>query len=414
MERRRVVVTGMGMLTPVGVGVEACWQRMVAGQSGIGPIKAFDCAAFPTHFGGEVWDFQATDYLNPKELRRLDTFVQLGMAAGMQAWDDAQLAVEEDNAGRIGVLMGSGIGGIATIEENSELIRKSGPRRVSPFLVPSSIINMIAGNLTIRYGLRGPSIALSTACTTGAHSIGLAARMIQCGDADAFIAGGAENGLTQVGLAGFCAARALSTRNDSPQQASRPWDKDRDGFVLSDGAGAVVLEEYTQARRRGAHIYAELTGFGMSSDAYHITLPAQDGRGAREAMENALRDARLDASQVDYINAHGTSTQAGDRVECLAIRDCLGAHAGKVAVSSVKSMVGHMLGAAGAVEAVCSILSIRDQVAPPTINLDEPEEAWGINLVPHQAQEMKINTVLSNSFGFGGTNGSLVFQSIDE
>jgi len=342
----------------------------------------------------------------------MEPFIQFGMVAGIQAMRDSGLEVTEENAPRMGVSIGSGIGGIGAIEDNTLVIEHKGPRRISPFFVPGAIINMIAGNLSIHYGLRGPNIAVTTACTTGTHCIGLAARSIIYGEADVMLAGGAEMATTPLGLGGFAAARALSTRNDNPQAASRPWDRDRDGFVLGDGAGVLVLEEYEHARARGAHIYAELIGFGMSGDAYHLTSPPADGAGAALSMENAIKDAGIAPEEVDYINAHGTSTQVGDRAECQAVKSVLGAAAGKVAVSSTKSMIGHLLGAAGAVEAIFSVLAIRDQVAPPTINLDNPDEGCDLNLVPHTAQERKIDVTLSNSFGFGGTNGSLIFSRL--
>lgn len=412
MSRRRVVVTGLGALTPVGNTVNETWQNIVAGKSGIAPLDAFDVSAYTTRFGGSIRGLDMGQYLIPKEARKMDTFIQYGMVASIQAIEDSGLETTEENAGRIGVAVGSGIGGLTTIEKNYDAIIANGPRKVSPFFVPGSIINMISGNLSIKYGYKGPNIAIVTACTTGTHNIGFSARMIQHGDADVMIAGGAEMATSQLGLGGFAAARALSTRNDDPQAASRPWDKDRDGFVLSDGAGVLVLEEYEHAKARGAKIYAELTGFGMSGDAYHMTLPPADGSGAAASMSNAIRDAGLNADSVDYINAHGTSTPAGDVAETLAVKSVMGDAAKNVAVSSTKSMIGHLLGAAGSVEAIFSILAIRDNVAPPTINLDNPDEGCDLNYVPHTAQQRNIDVAVSNSFGFGGTNGTLVFQGL--
>jgi len=400
------------MLTPVGNDVETTWRSIVAGKSGIKPIETFDVSAYSTRFGGSIRDFDAGRYFDAKEARKMDVFIQYGMAAGIQAIEDAGLVVTEENAPRIGAAIGSGIGGLNHIEKCYDIINGSGPRRISPFFVPGSIINMIAGNLAIKYGFKGPNLALTTACTTGTHCIGLAGRLIAYGDADAMIVGGSEMATTPVGLGGFAAARALSTRNDDPQAASRPWDRDRDGFVLSDGAGILVLEEYEFARARGARIYAELTGFGMSDDAFHITAPPEDGSGALAAMRNTLHDAGLNADEIDYINAHGTSTPAGDLAESRAVRALMGAAADRVAVSSTKSMIGHLLGAAGAVEAIFSVLAIRDQIAPPTINLDNPDEGCDLNYVPHQAQERRIRHALSNSFGFGGTNGSVLFSQL--
>jgi 3-oxoacyl-[acyl-carrier-protein] synthase II len=405
-----VVITGLGMLTPVGNDVETSWRNVLAGRSGIGPIEAFDVSAYSTRFGGAIKDFDSTRYFDVKEARKMDIFIQYGMAAAIQAVEDSGLVVTEANAERIGAAIGSGIGGLNNIEKCAEIIHTSGPRRVSPFFVPGSIINMIAGNLSIKYGFKGPNLALVTACTTGTHCIGLAARLIAYGDADAMVVGGSEMSTTPVGLGGFAAARALSQRNDDPQRASRPWDRDRDGFVLSDGAGVLVLEEYEFAKRRGARIYAELTGFGMSADAYHMTSPPEDGSGALAAMRNTLKDAGLNAADVDYINAHGTSTPAGDLAESRAVETLMGATVKDVAVSSTKSMTGHLLGAAGAVEAIFSVLAIRDQVAPPTINLDNPDAGCVLNYVPHTAQQRIIRHALSNSFGFGGTNGSLLFS----
>ncbi|MGJ7461168.1 beta-ketoacyl-ACP synthase II [Halomonas sp. MA07-2] len=412
MARRRVVVTGLGLVTPVGNSVEESWSNIKAGKSGITPIEHFDASGFNTRFGGSVKDFDISPYLNPKEARKMDLFIQYGVAAGGQAIADSGIECTDENAGRIGVAIGSGIGGLPMIEHNHSAMLKSGPRRISPFFVPGSIINMISGNLAILHGFRGPNIAITTACTTGTHNIGYSARTIAYGDADVMVCGGAEMATTPLGLGGFSAARALSTRNDDPEAASRPWDRDRDGFVLSDGAGVLVLEAYEHAKARGATIYAELTGFGMSDDAYHMTAPPEDGSGAALSMSNAVRDAGLNPSAIDYINAHGTSTSAGDLAESRAVEKVMGAAAKSVAVSSTKSMIGHLLGAAGAVEAVFSILAIRDQVAPPTINLDNPQEGCVLDYVPHTAREMKIDVALSNSFGFGGTNGTLVFSRV--
>jgi len=410
--KRRVVVTGLGLITPLGNDVKTTWTNILSGKSGIGPIEHFDASAYTTRFNGSIKGFDLSPYMEVKEARKMDPFIQYGMAAGIQAMTDSGLEVTEKNAPRIGVAIGAGIGGVSFIEKNDAILVKNGPRRISPFFVPGTVINMVAGNLSIKYGMQGPNFAISTACTTGTHNIGHAARTIAYGDADAMLAGGAEMSSTPLGLGGFAAVRALSTRNDDPQAASRPWDKDRDGFVLSDGAGMLVLEEYEFAKARGANIYAELVGFGMSGDAYHITSPPEDGRGAAAAMRNTLNDAGVNAAEVNYINAHGTSTPAGDLAESRAIEAVLGSAAATVAVSSTKSMIGHLLGAAGAVEAVFSILAIRDQVAPPTINLDNPEAGCNLNYVPHTAQQMTINYVLSNSFGFGGTNGSLMFAKL--
>ncbi|GAB3314273.1 beta-ketoacyl-ACP synthase II [Haliea atlantica] len=413
MKGRRVVVTGLGMVTPVGLTVAETWENILAGKSGAAAIEAFDVSAYSTRFSASVRNFDIEPYFSAKDARKMDVFVQYGMAAGIQAMQDAGLEISEEMAPRAGAAIGSGIGGIGQIEKNSEIVANSGPRKISPFFVPGSIINMIAGNLSMRYNLQGPNLAIVTACTSGTHNIGLGARLIAQGDADIMLVGGAEMATTPVGLGGFAAARALSTRNDDPEAASRPWDRDRDGFVLGDGAGVMVLEEYEAARARGARIYAELTGFGMSGDAYHMTLPPEDGRGAAAAMRNALLDAAMDPAAVDYINAHGTSTNAGDVAESRAIESVLGSAAGNVAVSSTKSMIGHLLGAAGAVEAIFSVLALRDQVAPPTINLDNPDEGCTLNYVPHTAQERRIRHALSNSFGFGGTNGSLLFSQLD-
>lgn len=413
MKGRRVVVTGLGMISPVGLTVKETWENILAGNSGAAPIEAFDVSSYSTRFSASVKDFDPTPYIPAKDARKMDVFVQFGMAAGIQAFEDSGFEITDANAARVGCAIGSGIGGIGQIEKNTEIVRTSGPRKISPFFVPGSIINMIAGNLSVKYNMQGPNLALVTACTTGTHNIGLGARLIAQGDADAMLVGGAEMATTPVGLGGFAAARALSTRNDDPQAASRPWDRERDGFVLGDGAGVMMLEEYEAAKARGATIYAELSGFGMSGDAYHMTLPPEDGRGAAASMRNAIADAALPVEELDYINAHGTSTNAGDVAESQAIRTVMGAAADRVAVSSTKSMIGHLLGAAGAVEAIFSVLALRDQVAPPTINLDNPDEGCDLNYVPHTAQQREIRNVLSNSFGFGGTNGSLLFRRPD-
>lgn len=413
MSRRRVVITGLGMLSPLGNTVADSWQGILAGRSGISLIEHMDLSAYATRFGGSVKGFDVEQYLSAKEARKLDLFIQYGLAASFQAVRDAGLEVTDANRERIGVAMGSGIGGLTNIENNCRSLIEQGPRRISPFFVPGSIINMVSGFLSIHLGIQGPNYAIATACTTGTHCIGMAARNIAYGEADVMIAGGSEMAACGLGLGGFGAARALSTRNDEPTRASRPWDKGRDGFVLSDGAGALVLEELEHARARGATIYAELVGFGMSGDAFHMTSPPDDGAGAARCMRNALRDAGLNGDQVQYINAHGTSTPAGDLAEAAAVKSVFGDHAYRVAVSSTKSMTGHLLGAAGAVEAIFSVLAIRDQVAPPTINLEEPDEGCDLDFVPHQARSMPIDVVLSNSFGFGGTNGSLVFRRFE-
>jgi len=412
VSNRRVVITGMGLVTPVGNTVPDTWRNIVAGVSGIGLISHFDTSEFSVRIGGSIRDFDVEAYIPKKDVKKMDPFIHYGMAAGLQAFADSGLEVTEANSERVGVAIGSGIGGLPGIEKGTEIMRKDGPRRISPFYVPSNIINMISGNLSIRVGARGPNIAIVTACTTGTHNIGAAGRIIAYGDADVMIAGGAEMATSPTGLAGFANARALSTRNDNPQAASRPWDRDRDGFVLSDGAGAVVLEEFEHAQRRNARIYAELVGFGMSGDAYHMTLPSDNGDGAARCMANALRDARLRPDQIDYINAHGTSTPAGDVVETIAVKRIFGDHARRVAISSTKSMVGHQLGAAGAVEAVLCALALRDQVVPPTINLENSDPECDLDYVPNEARQMRLDVVLSNSFGFGGTNGSLVLRRL--
>lgn len=413
MSKRRVVVTGLGMLSPVGNTVESTWKAVLAGQSGISLIDHFDTSAYATRFAGLVKGFNCEDYISRKDARKMDAFIQYGVAAGMQAMQDAGLDITEANASRIGAAIGSGIGGLGLIEENHTALVNGGPRKISPFFVPSTIVNMIAGHLTIMYGLRGPSISIATACTSGVHNIGHAARIIAYNDADVMVAGGAEKASTPLGVGGFGAARALSTRNDNPQAASRPWDKDRDGFVLGDGAGMMVLEEYEHAKKRGAKIYAEVVGFGMSSDAYHMTSPPEDGSGAALAMVNALRDAGITTSQIGYINAHGTSTPAGDKAETQAVKSVFGEDAYKVMVSSTKSMTGHLLGAAGAVESIFTVLALRDQAIPATINLDNPDEGCDLDYVPHDARQVKdMEYTLCNSFGFGGTNGSLVFRKV--
>ncbi len=405
-------MTGLGAVTPVGLSVPEAWEAVLAGRSGIGPIRSFDASAFPVRFAGEVWDFDATRYMSPKEARKMDPFIHFGVAAAVQAMEDAGLEVTEANAERIGVAIGSGIGGISGIEAGHKAILDGGPRKISPFFIPANIINMISGHLSIRYGLKGPNLAIVTACTTGTHNIGEAARIIRAGDADVMIAGGAEHAITVTGVGGFAAARALSTRNDDPQRASRPFDRDRDGFVMADGAAVVVLEDYEHARARGARIYAELAGYGTSADAYHMTQPPPGGEGARRCMLNALRDAGLAPEDVHYVNAHGTSTPAGDKAETEAIKAAFGDHAYRLAVSSTKSMTGHMIGAAGGIEAIFSILAIRDNVAPPTINLENPDPECDLDYVPNEAREMRIDVALSNSFGFGGTNGTLIFRRL--
>lgn len=414
MSRRRVVVTGMGMLSPLGNDVPSSWQGILAGRSGIGLIEHMDLSAYSTRFGGSIKNFDVEQYLPAKEARKLDLFIQYGLAASFQAVRDSGLEITDANRERIGVAMGSGIGGLTNIENSCKALIEQGPRRISPFFVPGSIINMVSGFLSIHLGLQGPNYAIATACTTGTHCIGMAARNIAYGEADVMVAGGSEMAASGLGIGGFAAARALSTRNDDPAAASRPWDKERDGFVLSDGAGALVLEELEHAKARGAHIYAELIGFGMSADAFHMTSPPDDGAGAARCIGNALKDAQLNGDQVQYINAHGTSTPAGDKAEAAAIRSVFGDHAYELSVSSTKSMVGHLLGAAGAVEAIFSVLAIRDQVAPPTINLHEPDEGCDLDFVPHQAKPRPIDVAVSNSFGFGGTNGSLVFRRFAE
>lgn len=410
--RNRVVVTGMGMVSPLGNSVDDTWHAMLAGASGVQLIDSFDATAFSTRFSAPVKNLDLAPYMTEKDARKMDLFIRYGMVAGIQAMEDSGIEVTDSNAHRFGCIVGSGIGGLGSIEETHNTLLSKGPRRISPFFVPGAIINMVAGNLSIRYGLRGSNLAICTACTSGTHSIGMAAREIMFGYADAMLCGGAEMATTPVGIGGFAAARALSTRNDSPQTASRPWDRARDGFVLGDGAGVLVLENYELAKARGARIYAELVGFGTSGDAFHMTSPPESGEGAALAITNALHDAGLAATSVGYINAHGTSTGAGDLAECAAIKSVFGAHAYDLAVSSTKSMTGHLLGAAGAVEAITTILSLKNQIAPPTINLDDPDDGCDLNFVPHLAQERTFNVALSNSFGFGGTNGTLVFRRI--
>ena len=410
MSNRRVVVTGLGMLTPLGNTVDSTWVAIQNGKTGIGPIEHFNVSDFGTRFGGSLKNFDCANYMEPKDARRMDVFMQYGIAAGVQAFEDSGLDADKYDSERFGVAIGSGIGGIKTIEDTSLLIRDAGPRKVSPFFVPGSIINMISGNLSIRFGLKGPNIAVTTACTTGTHNIGLASNMILNNQADIMLVGGAEMAASPVGLGGFCAARALSTRNEDPESASRPWDAQRDGFVLGDGAGVMVLEDLAHAKKRGARIYAELTGFGMSGDAFHMTAPSEGGEGAALCMKNALVSASLNPEQVDYINAHGTSTPAGDIAETDAIKKVFGQHSSTLCVSSNKSMIGHLLGASGAVEAIMSVLTLTDQVIPPTINLEHPDPRCDLDYVPHTAREKSVNVVLTNSFGFGGTNGSLIFS----
>ncbi len=412
MSKRRVVVTGLGMVSPVGLSVQESWSNILAGRSGIGPITHFDVSAFPTRFGGSVKNFDPALYIPAKDIKKMDPFIHYGIAAAKEAVADAGLVVTEANADRIGVAIGSGIGGLPGIEKGHSAYLEGGPRKISPFFVPSNIINMISGHVSIMYGMKGPNIAIVTACSTGSHNIGEAGRIIEYGDADIMVAGGAEMATSPTGLGGFCSARALSQRNDDPATASRPWDKDRDGFVLGDGAGVLVLEEYEHARRRGAKIYAELGGYGMSGDGYHMTLPAEGGEGAKRCMQHALRNAGVAPAAVDYVNAHGTSTPAGDKAETLAIKSAFGDHARKLAISSTKSMTGHLLGAAGGIEAIFSILALRDQVAPPTINLLTPDPECDLDYVPDTARQMKVDVVLSNSFGFGGTNCTLVFSRL--
>ncbi|HLE66735.1 MAG TPA: beta-ketoacyl-ACP synthase II [Burkholderiales bacterium] len=412
MSRRRVVVTGLGIISPVGTTVEQAWKNILAGKSGIRRVTRFDPSRLASQIAGEVKEFDVAQYLSPKEARRMDTFIHYGMAAGLQAWRDSGVQVAPDNAERIGINFGSGIGGLPLIEAMHEELRKSGPRRISPFFIPGTIINMIAGNLSILIGAKGPNLAIVTACTTSTHCLGEAAKSIRLGEADVMIAGGAEATVTELAMGGFASARALSTRNDDPEGASRPWDRDRDGFVLGEGAGAAVLEEYEHAKARGANIYGELVGYGVSADAYHMTAPSEDGDGAFRCMRNALRDAGLGTESVDYINAHGTSTPLGDLAETIAVKRLFGERAKQVAVNSTKSMTGHLLGAAGGIEAVFTVLALREQVSPPTINLQNPDPRCDLDYVPNAARRMTIRIALSNSFGFGGTNGTLVFAPV--
>jgi 3-oxoacyl-[acyl-carrier-protein] synthase II len=411
LSKRRVVITGLGIVSPVGNDVATAWANILAGHSGIQPIVRFDTGTFPTHFGGEVRNLQLESFMTPKDARRMDAFMQYGVVAGIQAMRDSGLEVTEANSDRIGVMMGSGMGGLESIEQTyDKYLETNSPKKVSPFFIPASIINLVSGHLSIVFKITGPNLAVATACTTSTHALGLAMRLIQYGDVDAMLAGGSEMATCVTGMSGFAQAKALSLRNDDPQGASRPWDKDRDGFVMGDGAGAMVLEDYAFAKARGARIYAEIVGFGMSGDAFHVTAPPENGEGARKAMSKALTDARLNPEQVQYINAHATSTELGDRAETLAIRRAFGPAAGKLAVSSTKSMTGHLLGAAGAVEAIFSVLALRDQVAPPTINLHQPGEGCDLDYVPNTARQMPLEYALSNSFGFGGTNGSVIFR----
>ncbi len=413
MSKRRVVITGLGIVAPVGNDIPTAWSAILAGKSGIAPITRFDTSNFPVHFGGEIRGLELEPYLSAKDARRMDAFMQYGVIAGMQAMRDCGLTVTEENSTRIGVLMGSGMGGLESIEQTySKYLETMSPKKVSPFFIPASIINLVSGHLSINFNLKGPNLAVATACTTSTHAIGLAMRLIQTGDADAMLAGGSEMATCPTGMSGFAQAKALSQRNEDPQGASRPWDRDRDGFVMGDGAGAMMLEDYDQARARGAKIYAELLGFGMSGDAFHVTAPPDDGEGARRSMVNALLDAHIDPSQVQYVNAHATSTPLGDRAETTAIHRAFGESAARLAVSSTKSMTGHLLGAAGVVEAIFSVLALKDQVAPPTINLESPGEGCDLDYVPKQARPMRIEHALSNSFGFGGTNGTLIFRRV--
>ncbi len=416
MTKRRVVVTGIGVVSPVGNDIKTAWDNIINGRSGIDmiPEDVLDVANFSTRFGGYIRDFDVSEYMPAKDARKLDPFMHFGIASSAQAIADSGLEVTEANADRIGVAMGSGIGGLGTIETNHEKYMNSGPRKISPFFVPGSIINMISGQVSMMYNMRGPNLALVTACTTSTHSIGVAARTIAYGDADVMIAGGAEHAITPLGLGGFASSRALSGRNDDPQGASRPWDEARDGFVLSDGAATLVLEEYEHAKARGATILAEMAGFGMSGDAHHMTAPPEDGNGGMRSMQAAVKDAGLNPEDVDYINAHGTSTPLGDLAETKAVKTLFGDHAYKLAVSSTKSMTGHLLGAAGGLEAVFGVLAIRDQVIPPTINLENPSEGCDLDYVPGAARQTNVGAVVSNSFGFGGTNGSLVFTRVDD
>ena len=410
MSDRRVVITGLGIVSPIGVGVDDNWRHIIQGRSGIGPITHFDATGMGCTIGGEANDFDPMNYLSTKDARKMDRFIQLGMAAGMDAFKDSGLEVDDQNAHRIGVYIGSGIGGVETIENTTKTLVEKGPRRISPFYVPMSIINMISGNLSIMYGLKGPNLSMVTACTTGTHAIGEAGRLIEYGDAEVMIAGGAEAAITPTAIAGFANAKALSSRNDDPEGASRPWDAGRDGFVMGEGAGVLVLEELEYAKARGARIYAELAGFGMSGDAHHMTSPSPNGEGATRCMNNCLKNAGINANEVDYINAHGTSTPQGDIAETMAVKASFKEHAYKLAMSSTKSMVGHLLGAAGGVEAVYSVLTIHHQMLPPTINLQDPDPECDLDYVPNVARQAQVNALLTNSFGFGGTNGTLAFK----
>ncbi len=412
MARRRVVVTGLGIVSPVGIGVTEAWYHIVAGKSGISLITRFDASALPTQIAGEVKGFDVAKWLTPKEARRFDIFIHYGLAAAIDALKDSSINLDRESREQVGVCIGSGIGGLPLIEDTHNTMLAGGVRKISPFFVPGTIINMIAGQLSVMYGLKGPNLALVTACTTANHCIGEAGRLIEYGDADVMIAGGAEATVSPLGVGGFCAARALSTRNDAPEQASRPWDKDRDGFVLGEGAGVLVLEEYEHAKKRSARVYCELAGYGMSADAHHITAPCEDGEGASRCMVNAMRNGGVNSDEVDYINAHGTSTPLGDIAETVAVKHCFGEHAKKLAVSSTKSMTGHLLGAAGGIESVFSVMAVHQQIAPPTINLVNQDPRCDLDYVPNTARKMKIKVAISNSFGFGGTNGSLVFRAV--
>lgn len=413
MKYRRVVVTGLGLVTPLGLSVEESWKNILAGKSGANIITEFDVSEQATKFAAQVKDFDPTPYIPAKDIKKVDLFIQYGLSAAAQAIEQSGLTVTEENAARIGVALGSGIGGLAGIEKGHDVYLNSGPRRISPFFIPSIIINMLAGRVSLTHGLKGPNIAVVSACTTGTHNIGYGARSIAYGDADVMIVGGAEKASTPLGIGGFAAVRALSRNNENPQAACRPWDKNRDGFVLGDGAGVLVLEEYEHAKKRGANVIAELAGFGQSADAFHITLPDQNGMGAITAMTNALNDAEMSPAEVQYINAHATSTPAGDELECIAVKQVFDGYVDKIAMSSIKSMIGHLLGAAGAVEAVVTLLAMRDQIAPPTINLEDVDDnCKDIDLVANQAKEMPIQAAISNSFGFGGTNAALLFTQL--
>ncbi len=412
MGDRRVVVTGLGIISPLGVGIDDNWRRIVDGNSGIGPIDRFDAAGIASTIAGQADEFHAENYFSPKDTRKMDRFIQLGMATGMDAFADSGLEIDERNANRAGVYIGSGIGGVETIEKMALTYEQKGPRRISPFYVPMSIINMISGNLSIMYGLKGPNLSMVTACTTGTHAIGEAGRLIEYGDADVMIAGGAEAAITPTAMAGFSNAKALSTRNDAPEAASRPWDRGRDGFVMGEGAGVLVLEELEHARARGARIYAELAGFGMSADAYHMTSPSPGGEGAAQCMNNCMRNAGINPDEVGYINAHGTSTPQGDIAETMAVKSSFDDHAFKLAVSSTKSMIGHLLGAAGGVEAVYTALALHHQILPPTINLHDPDPECDLDFVANAARDVEFDVALSNSFGFGGTNGTIALRRL--